>query len=203
MANFNGNKELFDFVRGFSVDLNLETGLSPQKKTGKRYLSEMKGMYYDHEAYEKELSTNNHLIYEFHDFGVPESSGNLAFGSSIVYPGKIGNEYYMTKGHFHTILETAEIYYCLHGHGYMLMENPEGDWLALELLPGKVVYVPKRYAHRSICVGNTEPLHTFFVFRADAGHDYGTIETKGYRKLLVEVDGSPTIIDNPQWGNQE
>ena len=69
----------------------------------------------------------------------------------------------------------------------------------VELTAGKAVYVPKRYAHRSINVSADEQLITFFVFRADAGHDYGTIETKGYRKLLVEKDGEPAIIDNPNW----
>ena len=104
----------------------------------------------------------------------------------------------MTKGHFHTILETAEVYYCLSGEGFMLMENPEGDWSAQPLSPGVMVYVPPRYAHRSINTGSV-PMVTFFCFRADAGHDYGTIETKGYRKLIVERDGKPAIIDNPKW----
>jgi glucose-6-phosphate isomerase len=76
----------------------------------------------------------------------------------------------------------------------MLMENPEGDW---DIQYFSVVYVPPRSAHRSINLGN-DPLVTFFTFRADAGHDYGTIETKGYRKL-VERDGKPEIIDNPKW----
>jgi glucose-6-phosphate isomerase, archaeal len=40
---------------------------------------------------------------------------------------------------------------------------------------------------------------TFFVYRADAGHDYGTIETKGYRKRIVEKDGKPEIVDNERW----
>jgi glucose-6-phosphate isomerase len=39
----------------------------------------------------------------------------------------------------------------------------------------------------------------FFVFRADAGHNYKTIETKGFRKLIIEKDGKPIIIDNPKW----
>ncbi len=197
MADFNAGKP-FDFERGFTMDFDLKTGFSTMLDTGKRYLSQMKGMFADDAAYDAACDGQDPLVYEFHGMPVPEHEGDLAFGCSIVYPGKVGNEYYMTKGHFHTMLETAEIYYCLAGHGYMLMENPEGDWLALELEAGKAVYVPKRYAHRSICVGN-EPLRTFFVFRADAGHDYGTIETKGYRKLLVEADGKPTIIDNPKW----
>jgi glucose-6-phosphate isomerase len=199
MASFNASENPFDFERGFLIDFNLKTGASEKKATTKRKLSQMKGMFADDAAYEEMLKQGDPVVYEFHEMGVPEHAGDLAFGCSITYPGKVGSEYFMTKGHFHTILDTAEIYYCMGGHGYMLLENPEGDWSALELTPGKVVYVPKRYAHRSINVSKTEPLFTFFVFRADAGHDYGTIEVKGYRKLLVEKDGVPTVMDNPKW----
>ncbi len=66
------------------------------------------------------------------------------------------------------------------------------------MTPGSCVYVPGRYAHRSINTGS-DPLVMFFVFRADAGHDYGTIETKGFRKLIIEKNGRPTIVDNPKW----
>jgi glucose-6-phosphate isomerase len=31
------------------------------------------------------------------------------------------------------------------------------------------------------------------------GHDYGTIETRGFRKLVVEQNGSQATIDNPRW----
>lgn len=105
-----------------------------------------------------------------------------------MYAGKVGDEYFMTKGHFHTILDTSEVYYCLSGRGAMLMETPEGDVRLVEMKPGEAVYVPPRWAHRSINTGS-ETLVTFFVFRSDAGHDYGTIEQKGYRKLVVERDG--------------
>ncbi len=199
MAGFNVSKEALDFLRGCVIDFDLETGLSKTLDTGKRYLSQMKGMFHDEAAYEAALKAGDPMVYEFHGMPVPEDAGDLAFGCSILNPGKVGDEYYFTKGHFHTILETGEVYYCLKGHGYMLLENPEGDWSAQELEAGKAVYVPKRYAHRSINVSPDEQLVTFFVFRADAGHDYGTIETKGYRKLLVERDGKPTIVDNPNW----
>jgi glucose-6-phosphate isomerase, archaeal len=189
----------FDFQRGFTMAFDLKTGNSPDKETTKRHLSAMKGMFCDSKAEAAMIAAGDPLLYEFHSMPAPEHPGDLAFGCSIVYPGKVGDEYFMTKGHFHTILDTGEVYYCLSGHGYMLMENPEGDWLALELNAGKVVYVPKRYAHRSVCVGKAEPLVTFFVFRADAGHEYGSIETKGYRKLLVERGGIPAVIDNPKW----
>lgn len=198
MGGFNSSNGM-DFQRGFTMDFDKETGLSKMLPTGKRYLSQMNGMFADQAALEAILKDGDKLVYEFHSMPVPEHAGDLAFGCSIVKPGKVGSEYFMTKGHFHTILETSEVYYCLSGHGYMLMENPEGDWLAEEMFAGHAVYVPKRYAHRSINVEANQDLVTFFVFRADAGHDYGTIETKGYRKLMVEQAGAPTIVDNPKW----
>ena len=185
-------------VNPFSMYFDLKNGQSNDKKSTKRYLSNMKGIFSDDKALEELENKDNSMIYEFYELSLPSTPGNLLFGTSIVYPGKVGNEYFMTKGHFHTILETAEVYYCLSGKGYMLLENPEGDWNAQYMTPGQAVYVPERYAHRSINAGN-EPLITFFVFRSDAGHDYGTIETKGYRKLIVEKDGKPEIIDNPKW----
>lgn len=199
--DFNTSSLPLDFERGFTIPFNLKTGMSAAVATGKRHLSDMKGMFADARAEAREIEAGDPLIYEFYSLPAPNHGGDLAFGCSIVYPGKVGDEYHMTKGHFHTILETGEVYYCLSGHGYMMMENPEGDWRCLELTAGRSVYVPKRYAHRSICVGTDEPLVTFFVFRADAGHNYGTIEEKGYRKLLVERDGRPAVIDNPKWNS--
>ena len=199
MAGFNISDKQLDFLRGCVIDFDMKSGLSETLDTEKRYLSQMKGMFSDSAAFESAVQNGNPMVYEFHSLDVGESSGDLAFGCSILNPGKVGDEYYFTKGHFHTILNTSEVYYCLNGHGYMLMENMRGDWSAQELTPGKAVYVPKGYAHRSVNVSKEEKLVTFFVFRADAGHDYGTIETKGFRKLLVERDGVPTIIDNPNW----
>lgn len=181
------------------VDFDLKNGLSSTRKPLQRYLSNMKGMFADQTAYEAQLQQENVLVYEFFDMGVPDSEKEIAYGTSITYPGKIGDEYFMTKGHFHTVLDTAEVYYCLSGHGYMLMENPEGDWEAQELTPGRAVYVPGRYAHRSVNVSPTEPLVTFFAFPGHAGHDYGTIESQGFRKLVVARDGAPAFVDNPKW----
>ena len=71
------------------------------------------------------------------------------------------------------------------------MESPEGDCEAQELTPGQAVYVPGRYAHRTINTSPAELLITFFAFPGHAGHDYGTIESQGFRKLVVQRDGVP------------
>ncbi len=164
-----------------------------------RNLSHLKGIFNDTAAYAAMLAKEDTKVYDFFDLQIPETADDLALGTSLVYPGKVGDEYFMTKGHFHTILGAAEVYYCLEGHGYMLMESPEGDWEAAELKPGAAVYVPGRYAHRSVNISPNETLKTFYVFRADAGHDYGTIEKNGFRKLVVERNGKPEFVDNPRW----
>ena len=188
----------FNWDTSFSVDFDLESGIAKRAETTKRYLSQMKDMYYDTDSAERILEESDPLIYEFHELGCPERCGDLAFGTTILYPGCVGDEYYMTKGHFHTILETAEVYYTLSGEGYMVMENPEGDALELPLRAGEAVYVPRRYAHRSVNTGD-QPLVMFYTFGADAGHDYGTIETKGYHKLIVKREEGTAVIDNPKW----
>lgn len=164
-----------------------------------RRLSKMAGQYLDVAAYDAALNKDDRLLYEVYELQRPEIAGELLHGISIVHPGKIGDEYHMTKGHFHTVLETGEIYYCLKGQGYMVMETPEGDWAVEELYPGRVLYVLPRWAHRSVNASLDEDLVTFFVYPGDAGHDYGTIEQQGFRKLVIEKDGQPAIIDNPRW----
>ena len=188
----------FNWDQGFLVDFDLQSGRSDNAKTTKRTLSQMKEMFCDREAAEKLLETEDPLIYEFHELGCPERAGDLAFGTTILYPGRVGSEYYMTKGHFHTVLETAEVYYTLDGEGFMVLEDPSGDTMELALSKGQAVYVPRSYAHRTVNTGE-KPLILFYTIAADAGHDYGTIETKGYHKLIVEKDGKPVIIDNPHW----
>ena len=184
-----------------SILFSLQNGLVPEDKATPlmRRASNMKGMYNDTNALEALINGENPIMYEFYDLKKPERSGDLAFGTSIVYPGKVGEEFYMTKGHFHTILDTAEVYYCLQGHGMMMMESPEGEYEIQEMTPGVAVYVPGRYAHRSINLSLSEKLVTFFVFRADAGHDYGTIENEGFRKLVLTDGSGYTLKDNPAW----
>jgi len=180
-----------------TFDFDMVTGLCMQQPGMVRHLSYMKDMFTDEQAFE-ELVKENPLIYTFYDMAAPATSLDLAFGTSICQPGKVGQEYFMTKGHYHEVFGTAEVYYCLQGGGLMMMETPEGLWCVKELVPGRMIYVPGGWAHRTINTG-TQPFITFYVFRGDAGHDYATIEDKSFRKMVVEEDGSPVVVDNPRW----
>lgn len=188
----------FNWDKSFLIDFDFTSGKSKGAEPTVRHLSQMKDMYQDTVAADQILEQEDPVIYEFYELGCPERAGDLAFGTTIIHPGKVGDEYYMTKGHFHNQIDTAEVYYTLKGSGYMMLENLEGDWSAQPLTPGDAIYVPRGYAHRTINTGN-EPLVAFFCFAADAGHDYGTIETKGYRNLIVERDNEVFITPNPKW----
>jgi glucose-6-phosphate isomerase len=189
--------------RPFTFDISMPGGVPSRcDRHVVRRLSSMKGQYADRKAYERLLAEEDPLVYEVYEVDRPQTVGELSLGLSVVHPGKVGDEYFMTKGHFHVELETAEIYQCLKGEGVMVMETPEGEWSVQELRPGRVLYIPPRWAHRSVNTGSTEDLVMFFIYPAHAGHDYGTIEKQGFRKLIVERDGQPQIVDNPRWGLQ-
>lgn len=159
----------------------------------------MKGQYWDQAAYDAMIAHTDALLYEVYEIERPQVAGELLQGVSVIHPGKVGDEYFMTKGHFHKVLETGEVYFCLRGSGMMVMETPEGEWNVQPFCAGQVLYVLPRWAHRSVNVSPTEDLVFFFAYPANAGHDYGTIEQKGFRKLVVERDGKPAVIDNPRW----
>ena len=161
-----------------------------------RQLSALKGQYADALAYEALIAAGDPVVYEVYEMLRPETAGELRSGLSVVHPGRVGDEFYMTKGHFHRIIDTAEVYYGVQGRGLLLMEDARGEWAAEEVEPGRAVYVPPGWAHRSINIGNSENLVTFFVYRADAGHDYGTIERQGFRKRVLQDGQGYRIADN-------
>jgi len=186
----------------FTFDISSPSGIPTRYENHiVRRLSAMKGQYADQVAYEAMLARDDVVLYEVYEIDRPKVSGELMNGISMVHPGKVGEEYFMTKGHFHAMMDTAEIYYCLQGTGVMVMETPEGDWAVEDLRPGIVLYIPPYWAHRSVNTSaENVDLVTYFVYPGHAGHDYGTIETQGFRKLIVERDGQLCIVDNPRRG---
>ncbi len=164
-----------------------------------RRLSALQGQFADEEAYRRRLAAEDSLIYEVYEIRRPQVPGEVLSGISILHPGKVGREFHMTKGHFHAVVDTAEVYLCLNGEGFMVMENPEGETAVEALSPGKVLYVPPRWAHRSVCTARQQDLVTFFAYPGHSGHDYGTIERQGFAKLVLDGERGIEIVDNPRW----
>ncbi|MFW6386294.1 MAG: glucose-6-phosphate isomerase [Candidatus Hadarchaeota archaeon] len=190
------NHELMD---PFGEDIDLESGIiedASDKWT--RYLSDMDHMYLDQDAVEEILEKDDPLLYEVYEIGVPKETGQLIHCTTVLYPGKVGNEYYMTKGHYHEKRGTAESYLCLSGEGYLLTQTEEGDAKALRMVPGRLVYIPPYWAHRTVNTGD-EPFIFFGVYPGDAGHDYGSIDEVGFPQIVVEEKGETKVKENPDY----
>ena len=186
-----------EIMKPFATTLSFaERMITPHGQRIERRLSHMRGMFQDTAEIEAILGRDDPLIYEFYTVDVPEEEGQLHHGLTVLHPGQVGDEYYMTKGHYHVVMNTAEIYLGLEGQGYMLMQTKEGDFQALEMERGTIAYVPPYWAHRTVNTGEG-PFVFMAVWPGNSGHDYGTIEESGFSKLVVERDGQPVLIPNP------
>ena len=172
-------------VDPFGVELDLEQGVmhAATRHTIRR-ASDMRGYYADQDALEQLIvQDNDPLHYEVFEIPVPEEEGHLMYCISKLQAGRVGQECFMTKGHYHTRLATAEVYLCLRGEGLMLMKTRNGECQWQTFRRGRMVYVPPNWAHRSINTGD-EPLISFCVYPAQAGHNYGDIQTSGFPKRV-------------------
>jgi glucose-6-phosphate isomerase, archaeal len=183
-------------VDPFTTRLDLGSGqLDPELEVTERRLSDMPGMYLEDEDVDVD---GDPLIYRVYGIPVPATTGNVLSSTTVIEPGTIGREYFMTKGHFHEVRDRAEIYVGLAGEGRLLMATEAGEHVVEPMRRGTVNYVPGGWAHRSINVGD-EPLVFFAAYVGDAGHDYATIEEEGFPVLLLKGDDGPEVVDNPRY----
>jgi glucose-6-phosphate isomerase len=159
-----------------------------------RRASDMRGYYRDAAALERLIATQGDPVhYETFESPVPEEYGHVRYCISQLHPGLVGEECFMTKGHYHTVLETGEVYLCLRGQGLTMMKTSDGDCRWEAMGPGRLIYVPPYWAHRSINTGD-EPLISLCIYPGDAGHNYGDIQTEGFPRRVFKRDGR-TVVD--------
>jgi len=135
------------------------------------------------------------LVYEVSSFlpvaeGTP---GGLYFGLTHIHPGKVGNEYFMTKGHFHALIDRAEYYWGIQGEGVLILMNENREVWAERMFPGSLHFIPGRIAHRVANTGS-QLLSFGASWPADAGHNYEEIRKNGFARRLINQNGIPTLI---------
>lgn len=174
---------------------NPVTGEIPGAPTIRRYLHDLRGCFADTAAFKAAAAAGNPMVYSVAVVEPANGPGDLHYGVGRLMPGKIGDEYNMTKGHLHSWREAAEFYVGLTGEGMMLLEDEaSGESRMVPLRPHGAVYVPGRTAHRTINTGST-PLTYLGVYPAQAGHDYDAIARKNFRCVVVERGGHPVMIE--------
>ena len=122
-----------------------------------------------------------------------DTAGGLLFGISCLQPGTVGDEHFMTRGHFHRRRESGEFYWGIAGEGLLLLMDEQRHTRVVRICPGSLSYVPGRVAHRLVNTGGSA-LRVGACWPADAGHDYGALASEGFsvrvrRGRCVAVEG--------------
>ena len=115
--------------------------------------------------------------------------GGLYFGITNLHPGLVGDEYFMTKGHFHANMNTAEFYWGIEGEGVLILMDEKGNIKGEKMFPGSLHYIPGRIAHRVANVSDTI-LSFGACWPSDAGHNYDM----GFSARLKKINGTPVLI---------
>ena len=179
----------------FRAVVDAATGrLQPATSTVERRLGDMRGFFADAAA-EQRLAADDPVIYEVFQYDVAEQAGELFVCTTVLRPGRVGDEFFMTKGHYHEVRDRAEVYFGISGRGLLLLQTEDGAFEATEMEPGTVAYVPPNWGHRTVNTGD-EDFVFLAVYPGDAGHDYGSIETSGFARRVVDRDGIPTLTTN-------
>lgn len=163
-------------------------------------LKDLEGVYLDENSFRSAVSVHGDaIVYSVNEVRPTQAAGDLIFGTTHMEPGRIGDEFYMTRGHIHAVANRPEVYYGESGAGVMLMESPEGETRVLEVAPGVAVYVPPMWVHRSVNVGAVPLVMTFF-YPSDSGQDYGIIASSGGMASLIVADGTGwKAVPNPRY----
>ena len=190
------------WVEPMSCQVDLRLGLM-QNYTGhyQKRLRDLDGLYADEQAYQSLLSeSGDEVVYEVTEWRPPVRSGDMIFGLTRMSPGRVGEEYFLTRGHIHAVADRPEIYYGQRGEGVMLMESPDGETRVVEIKPQTVCYVPPYWIHRSVNTGNDDFV-MLFSYPADAGQDYDIIARAGgmQKRVIVDALHGWALVDNPHW----
>lgn len=179
----------------YTTLLDLETGaLDPERAPAEdRKQRDMAGFFLE------EPPQPDELVYRVRPLPPPrQHHAEVACSTTVIQPGTVAGEHYMTKGHFHRVRDRSEIYIGLSGEGVLLQATEDGRHHVEPIRPGTVNYVPGGWAHRSVNVGDT-PLVFFAAYIGDAGQDYGTILEHGFPVLVCAGPDGYELRDNPRY----
>jgi glucose-6-phosphate isomerase, archaeal len=184
------------FPEGVGIDA-LTGAVTPCTGEYTKRLSEFRNVYRDDKALDELMAAEGDLVtYKVVEYRAEGS--DIFFGTTTMMPGRVGDEYFMTRGHYHARIDRGEIYYTQSGQGMLVLQSRDGKTREVEMKPGVCAFIPPDWAHRSINTGKT-PLVFVWCCSQDAGHDYAEIATQGMRRLVVEKNGAAICIPNPKF----
>jgi glucose-6-phosphate isomerase len=164
-----------------------------QVRESVKTLGQLRGIFTNAQAFEQ--MDPNTVVYRVQAWcPVSEGTeGGLFWGGTVVEPGLVGNEFFMTHGHFHLKRDRTEYYGTIEGDGALiLMDETRRTWME-PMSAGSLHFIPPNTAHRVANVGKV-PLRMVACWPSDAGHDYELIRKDGFTARLLDVDGEAKLV---------
>ena len=123
---------------------------------------------------------------------------------TILTPGKNGEEYNKTYGHFH-LYQGVEIYTVVYGQGVLLMQrnDEEGEVKEVKVVglrSGLNIEIPAGFGHALINVGKTYLVTVYNAPQEKGVHDFETVkEKRGFAYYVVDKKGEVGFEPNPNY----
>ncbi len=126
---------------------------APGLKVSENKLGQLTGIFRDQQAWR--LLDPETVVYRVWWWEpVPSGTeGGLFWGITEIQPGRVGNEYFMTRGHWHVIRNRAEFYGTVAGIGKLVLMDRGGRTWFEDMTPGSLHYVAGEVAHRIVNTG--------------------------------------------------
>jgi glucose-6-phosphate isomerase len=177
----------------FQALIKRATGsLEPLGPVLERRVSDLRGLCAFESARARLEADGDPIVYRVIGVPVPEVAGEVPFSVTTILPGVIGEEFFFTKGHWHTAFE-GEIYLGLEGRGILLAYNGT-DVQMVELFDGAIGYIPPGWGHRTINTGS-EAFKFLAIYPGAAGHDYQRVLEEGLgARVLRDGTGGYHVV---------
>jgi glucose-6-phosphate isomerase len=181
-----------------NVQLNPLTGVleGAAVKESRRTLAGLAGYFRDETA--RAAMDQDRLAYRVQAFEPrPEGEhGAVCCATTFLEPGTVGDEYFLTRGHFHANEDCPELEVTVSGTGVLVLMTADRRTRTEAMRPGSVHHVPPGTAHRVANTGD-EPLVFVSYWPSETGHDYRTIVEGGFGARMRRVDGRPALVPEP------
>ena len=178
------------------MQMDWATGLllpDAQLRESLKTLGQLQGIFANEEA--RSAMAPNTVVYRVQAWcPVPDGTEGAQFwGTTVVEPGQVGSEYFMTHGHFHLKRDRTEYYGTVEGEGALILMDENRETRMEPMSAGTLHFIPPHTAHRVANIGNV-PLRFVACWPSDAGHDYESIRKSGFSARLMNVNREAMLV---------
>jgi glucose-6-phosphate isomerase, archaeal len=158
-----------------------------------RKLGQLDGVFRDHNSWRSIDPETVIYSVQWQEPVPQDTEAGLHWGSTTIEPGLVGDEYFMTRGHFHARRNRGEFYCAVQGHGMLILMGEDRSARVESMSPGSLHYIPGHTAHRTVNTGEI-PFIFWACWPSDAGHDYATIAEQSFSARVLHRNGAPEVV---------